>query len=53
MQQSDTPENGLFSNICMSETTYLWVKNKFTCLLKAKVQAKGKGEIDMYYVSKI
>jgi class 3 adenylate cyclase len=34
----------------ISETTYELVKDKFVCTHRGKITAKGKGEIDMYYV---
>jgi class 3 adenylate cyclase/TolA-binding protein len=36
--------------INISETTYALVKDKFTCTHRGKVAAKGKGEVDMYFV---
>jgi hypothetical protein len=29
------------------------VKEKFNCTHRGKIQAKGKGEIDMYFVAEI
>lgn len=37
----------------ISGTTYEIVKDKFNCFYRGKVQAKGKGEIDMYFVEQI
>lgn len=37
--------------INISETTYAYVKDSFKCEHRGKVVAKGKGEVDMYYVS--
>ncbi len=34
----------------ISGTTYEFVKDKFKCNYRGKVQAKNKGEIDMYFV---
>ncbi len=34
----------------ISETTYKIVKDKFVCTHRGKIQAKGKGELDMYFV---
>lgn len=34
----------------ISGTTYERVKNTFACTYRGKIQAKGKGEIDMYFV---
>lgn len=36
--------------INISESTYELVKDKFTCTHRGKIQAKNKGEIDMYFV---
>ena len=35
----------------ISETTYALVKDKFNCTPRGKIQAKGKGEIEMYFVN--
>ena len=45
--------SGEVGKVNISGTTYELVKDKFTCVHRGKVQAKGKGEIDMYFVSKI
>jgi len=34
----------------ISGTTHYYVKNSFNCIHRGKIQAKGKGEIDMYFV---
>ena len=36
--------------INISGTTYELVKDKFECTHRGKIQAKGKGELDMYFV---
>jgi class 3 adenylate cyclase len=36
--------------INISGTTYELVKDKFKCIYRGKIQAKNKGEIDMYFV---
>ncbi len=36
----------------ISGDTYELVKNKFKCLYRGKVTAKGKGDVDMYFVEK-
>jgi class 3 adenylate cyclase/AmiR/NasT family two-component response regulator len=38
-------------NVNISGSTYELVKDKFTCTHRGKIQAKNKGEIDMYFVS--
>jgi len=42
--------SGEAGKINISGTTYERVKDKFKCEYRGKVQAKGKGEIDMYFV---
>ncbi len=37
----------------ISGSTYELVKNKFNCTYRGKIQAKNKGEIDMYFVERI
>ncbi|MBC6998068.1 adenylate/guanylate cyclase domain-containing protein [Cytophaga sp. FL35] len=36
--------------INISETTYQLVKNKITCETRKKIHAKGKGELEMYFI---
>lgn len=36
--------------INISQNTYILVKDKFVCTYRGKLQAKNKGEIDMYFV---
>ncbi|HNB81272.1 MAG TPA: adenylate/guanylate cyclase domain-containing protein, partial [Chitinophagaceae bacterium] len=36
--------------INISSSTYELIKNQYRCTYRGKVEAKGKGEIDMYYV---
>jgi len=38
------------NKINISQTTFEFVKDKFTCTYRGKIEAKNKGEIDMYYV---
>lgn len=38
--------------INMSGSTYELVKDKFKCVHRGKIQAKNKGEIDMYFVER-
>lgn len=42
--------SGEVGKVNISQTTYEIVKNKFNCVYRGKVKAKGKGEIDMYFV---
>lgn len=43
--------NSLPGKINISGTTYELVKNQFDCEYRGKLNAKGKGEIDMYFVN--
>ncbi len=36
--------------INVSSTTYVQIKSKFDCEYRGKILAKGKGELDMYFV---
>jgi class 3 adenylate cyclase len=36
--------------IYISKTTYELIKHLFKCTHRGKLQAKGKGEVDMYFV---
>jgi len=38
-------------SINISNSTYELVKDKFNCIYRGKIQAKNKGDIDMYFVS--
>jgi ligand-binding sensor domain-containing protein/class 3 adenylate cyclase len=42
--------SGEVGKVNASSTTYELVKEKFNCTPRGKIQAKGKGEIDMYFV---
>lgn len=48
MESSGTP-----GEINISASTHDLVKDFFECHFRGKVQAKGKGEMDMYYVGRI
>ena len=41
---------GEAGRINISSSTYDLVKNEFTCLSRGKIFAKGKGELDMYFI---
>jgi class 3 adenylate cyclase len=45
-------QHGEPGRINISENTYELIKNKFTCTPRGKIQAKNKGEIDMYFVER-
>jgi adenylate cyclase len=42
--------SGEVGRVNISEATYALVSNKFNCSARGKIHAKGKGEIDMYFV---
>lgn len=42
--------SGEIGKVNISGTTYKLVKDKFNCVHRGKIQAKNKGEIDMYFV---
>ncbi|HMG14758.1 MAG TPA: adenylate/guanylate cyclase domain-containing protein, partial [Saprospiraceae bacterium] len=42
--------SGEAGKINISGSTYEFVKDKFNCIHRGKIQAKNKGEIDMYFV---
>ncbi len=45
--------NGLVNKVNISGNTYELVKDFFDCEYRGKINAKGKGEIDMYFVKGI
>lgn len=45
--------SGEAGKINISGSTYELVKDKFNCIYRGKVQAKNKGEIDMYFVEMV
>jgi class 3 adenylate cyclase len=44
--------SGEAGKVNISGSTYKLVKDKFNCTYRGKIQAKHKGEIDMYFVEK-
>ncbi len=44
--------SGEVGKVNISQTTYELVNDRFNCESRGKVQAKGKGEIEMYFVEK-
>lgn len=42
--------NGEAGKVNISGSTYELVKDRFECFHRGKIQAKGKGDMDMYYV---
>ncbi len=42
--------SGEVGKVNISQSTYEKVKDEFNCVHRGKIQAKGKGEIDMYFV---
>jgi hypothetical protein len=45
--------SGEAGKVNISGSTYELVKDKFKCEHRGKIQAKNKGEIDMYFVESI
>lgn len=46
-------QNSAAGKINISQSTYDIVKNNITCTHRGKINAKNKGEIDMYYVDSL
>jgi len=44
--------SGHVGKVNISGTTYQLVKDKFTCTHRGKIEAKNKGQIDMYFVER-
>ncbi len=42
--------SGQIEKVNISGTTYELIKDKFTCTHRGKIEAKNKGQIDMYFV---
>ncbi len=42
--------SGEIGKVNISGSTYALIKDNFACKYRGKVQAKNKGEIDMYFV---
>jgi len=42
--------SGAAGKVNISETTYELVKDEFNCIYRGKIEAKGKGQVDMYFV---
>ena len=42
---------GEVGEINISSSTYKLIKNEFTCFSRGKIHAKGKGELEMYFVN--
>jgi class 3 adenylate cyclase len=45
--------SGMVGKVNISGNTYQLVKDKFKCEFRGKVQAKGKGEVEMYFAEKL
>lgn len=45
-------QNGLPGKVNISETTFQLVKNDFACHYRGEIEAKNKGKLKMYFVSK-
>jgi len=46
-------QHGEAGKINISGDTYKLVKDKFNCTYRGKIEAKNKGELDMYFVEGI
>jgi class 3 adenylate cyclase len=44
--------SGEIGKVNISDSTYQMIKDKFTCTRRGKIEAKNKGEIDMYFVER-
>ncbi len=44
-------QHGETGKVNISGSTYQLIKDKFTCIHRGKIQAKNKGEVDMYFVN--
>jgi class 3 adenylate cyclase len=44
--------NGVPGKVNVSASTYRLVRRNFECLHRGKLEAKGKGEVDMYFIKK-
>ena len=42
--------SGEVGRVNISGATFALVKDKFNCVYRGKIKAKGKGEIDMYFI---
>lgn len=45
--------SGQIGKVNISTNTYQLVKDKFVCTYRGKVEAKNKGEVDMYFVERM
>ena len=46
-------QNSEAGKVNISGSTYKLVKDKFTCVYRGKIEAKNKGEVEMYFVESI
>lgn len=44
--------SGFPGKVNISEATYLLINEKFNCSFRGKIEAKGKGQMDMYFVER-
>jgi class 3 adenylate cyclase len=42
--------SGRAGKVNISGTTYQLIKDNFACLYRGKIAAKGKGDVDMYFI---
>jgi class 3 adenylate cyclase len=45
--------SGEVGKVNISGATYALVKDKFNCVFRGKIEAKNKGEVEMYFVEKM
>lgn len=45
--------SGEVDKVNISGSTYEFIKDKFKCIYRGKIEAKNKGHIDMYFVESI
>jgi class 3 adenylate cyclase len=45
--------SGEVGKVNISETTYEFIKHRFACTFRGKIEAKNKGEVAMYFVEKM
>jgi class 3 adenylate cyclase len=46
-------QKGVAGKVNISGPTYNYIKNFFECTYRGKIEAKNKGEVDMYFVDRI
>jgi class 3 adenylate cyclase len=44
--------SGEVGKVSISGITHTWVKHHFECVYRGKIEAKNKGEVDMFFVER-